>query len=116
MKTVLIVDDERSFLLSLDAGLRPYADSFTTVTASNGQEALETLARGKVDLVVTDLNMPEMDGFELLAVMTRSHPEIPVMIMTAYSTPAIKSRVEAIGAFRIHEKPIDLKTLARSVL
>ncbi len=116
MKTVLIVDDERSFLLSLDAGLRPYADSFTTVTASNGQEALETLARGKVDLVVTDLNMPEMDGFELLAVMTRSHPEIPVMIMTAYSTPAIKSRVEAIGSFRILEKPIDLKDLARNVL
>jgi CheY-like chemotaxis protein len=116
MKNVLIVDDEKSFLLSLEAGLRPYASTFKTLTAANGREALEALKRTKVDLVVTDLNMPEVDGFELLAVMTKSHPEIPVMIMTAYSTPATKSRVEAIGSFRIQEKPIDLKNLAQNVL
>ncbi len=116
MKNVLIVDDEKSFLLSLEAGLRQYASSFNTLTAANGKEAVEAMRRAKVDLVVTDLNMPEMDGFELLALMTKSHPEIPVMIMTAYSTPAVKTRVEAIGSFRIQEKPIDFKVLAQNVL
>ncbi len=116
MKNVLIVDDERSFLLSLEAGLRQYAQSFTTVTAGNGREALEILKRSKIDLVVTDLNMPEMDGFQLLALMTKTHPDIPVMIMTAYSTPAIKNRVEILGSFRVQEKPINFKELADNIV
>ncbi|HET8541008.1 MAG TPA: response regulator [Anaeromyxobacter sp.] len=116
MKNVLIVDDEKSFLLSLVAGLEQYASTFKTLTAANGKEAVEVLRRAKVDLVVTDLNMPEMDGFELLALMTKEHPGVPAMIMTAYATPAIKSRVEALGAFRIQEKPIDFKHLAENVL
>jgi CheY-like chemotaxis protein len=116
MKNVLIVDDEKSFLLSLEAGLHQYASSFKVLTAANGKEAMEVMQRTKVDLVVTDLNMPVMDGFELLALMTKSHPDVPVMIMTAYSTPAIKTRVEAIGSFRIQEKPIDFKVLAQNVL
>lgn len=116
MKNVLVVDDEKSFLLSLQAGLKQYANRFTTLTAANGKDAVEILKRAKVDLVVTDLHMPVMDGFELLALMTKEHPDVPVMIMTAYSTPEIKHRVEAIGAFRIQEKPIDFKELAESVL
>ncbi len=116
MKNVLIVDDERSFLLSLEAGLKQYAKSFTTLTAANGKEAVEVLERSRIDLVVTDLNMPEMDGFQLLALMTKAYPDIPVMIMTAYSTPAIKDRVERLGSFRVQEKPIDFRDLAESII
>ena len=116
MKNVLVVDDERSFLLSLQAGLRQYASRFATLTAANGRDAVEVMKRSKVDLVVTDLHMPVMDGFELLAKMARDHPHVPVMIMTAYSTPDIKHRVEELGSFRVHEKPIDFKELADSVL
>jgi predicted regulator of Ras-like GTPase activity (Roadblock/LC7/MglB family)/DNA-binding response OmpR family regulator len=116
MKTVLIVDDEKSFLLSLEAGLRQYAGSFAIVTAPNGKEAVEVLKRSKVDLVVTDLNMPEMDGFELLASMAKSHPDVPAMIMTAYSTPAIKSRLEALGSLRVQEKPIHFKELGDAIV
>ncbi len=116
MKNVLIVDDEKSFLLSLEAGLRQYADRFAIVTAGNGKEAVEILKRSRVDLVVTDLNMPGMDGFELLALMTKTHPDVPVMIMTAYSSPDIKGRVEALGSSRIQEKPIDFKELGESIV
>ncbi len=116
MKNVLIVDDERSFLLSLEAGLRQYSQSFTTVTAGNGKEAVQVLKGSKIDLVVTDLNMPEMDGFQLLALMTKTHPDIPVMIMTAYSTPALKNRVEVLGSFRVQEKPINFKELAENII
>jgi predicted regulator of Ras-like GTPase activity (Roadblock/LC7/MglB family)/DNA-binding response OmpR family regulator len=115
MKTVLVVDDEKSFLLSLEEGLRHSAD-FHTITAENGKKAVEVLAHDKVDLVVTDLNMPEMDGFQLMAYMLKACPEIPVMVMTAYSTPEIKAKLESLGSFPLHEKPINLRELSKSIV
>lgn len=111
MRNVLIVDDERFFLLSLVEGLGTYAADFNTLTAENGKKAVDVLSRTGIDLVVTDLKMPEMDGFELLAFMTKNYPGIPVIVMTAYCTPEIKSRLEMIGSFRVLEKPLDFKDL-----
>jgi YesN/AraC family two-component response regulator len=79
MKNVLIVDDERPFLLSLTDGLAVYANDFTVVTALNGKEAVKVLDSTEVDLVVTDLRMPKMDGFELLAHMSGQYPNIVVL-------------------------------------
>jgi CheY-like chemotaxis protein len=90
VKKVLIVDDEKPFLLSLADGLGAYAKDFEVVTASNGKEAVKVLNSSGVDLVVTDLRMPKMDGFELLAHMSGTYPGIPVIVMTAYGTPAIE--------------------------
>ncbi len=109
LKTVLIVDDEKSFLLSLLQGLEAYAADFEAITAPNGKVAVETLQTRSVDLVVTDLKMPELDGFGLLASMSKSHPHLPVMVMSAYCTPEIKARVNSLGAFEILEKPIDFQ-------
>ena len=92
MKNVLIVDDEKSFLLSLVEGLLSFAGDFNTLTAENGKKAVEVLKSANIDLVVTDLKMPEMDGFELLAYMSRNYPDIPVIVMTAYCTPEIKEQ------------------------
>jgi len=107
MKNVLIVDDENSFLLSLLQGLDAYATDFNTLTAQNGKAAVEVLRTSRIDLVVTDLKMPEMDGFGLLAYMSKMHPEIPVMVMSAYCTPEIKEQLNNLGAFTVLEKPID---------
>jgi len=107
LKNVLVVDDEKSFLLSLLQGLSAYADDFNTYTAYNGAEALQELTKHPFDLVITDLKMPVMDGFGLLAAMSKSHPRLPVLVMSAYCTPEIKARLKTIGAFKILEKPID---------
>ena len=109
LKTVLIVDDEKSFLLSLMQGLEAYAADFNALTAPNGKGAIEVLTARNIDLVVTDLKMPEMDGFGLLAAMSKSHPHIPVIVMSAYCTPEIKTRLNSLGAFKILEKPIDFQ-------
>jgi len=77
VKHVLIVDDEKPFLLSLTDGLASYAKDFTVVTAMNGKEAVTILDSTGVDLVVTDLRMPKMDGFELLAHISSNYPDIP---------------------------------------
>jgi predicted regulator of Ras-like GTPase activity (Roadblock/LC7/MglB family)/ActR/RegA family two-component response regulator len=107
MKNVLIVDDENSFLLSLLQGLDAYAADFNTLTAPNGMAAIDVLKTSRISLVVTDLKMPEMDGFGLLAYMSKMHPDIPVIVMSAYCTPEIKIRLNSLGAFTILEKPID---------
>lgn len=115
MKNVLIVDDEKSFLLSLVEGLRPYASDFNTLTAENGKEAIEILESVEADLIVTDLKMPGMDGFELLAYVKKNHPDVPVIIITAYYTSEIKERLEALGSFKLLEKPLDFKELVDNI-
>jgi predicted regulator of Ras-like GTPase activity (Roadblock/LC7/MglB family)/CheY-like chemotaxis protein len=115
LKTVLIVDDEKSFLLSLLQGLEAYASDFEAITAPNGKAAVETLQARSVDLVVTDLKMPELDGFGLLASMSKNHPHLPVVVMSAYCTPEIKTRLNSLGAFKILEKPIDFQDFVEHI-
>jgi predicted regulator of Ras-like GTPase activity (Roadblock/LC7/MglB family)/CheY-like chemotaxis protein len=112
---VLIVDDEKSFIQSLLQGLAAYRDDFHTFTANNGKEALVVLEQQKIDLVLTDLKMPEMDGFGLLARMSKQYPKVPVMVMSAYCTPEIKAHLQKFGDFRILEKPIEFQLLVDSV-
>lgn len=115
MKNVLIVDDERYFLLSLLEGLGTYATDFNTLTAENGKRAVEVLKSTDIDLVITDLKMPVMDGFELLAYLTKHFSGIPVIVMTAYCTPDIKTKLEMIGSFKVLEKPLDFKDLVDNI-
>ncbi len=115
MKNVLIVDDDASFLLSLTDGLRAYASDFSVVTAENGARAIAHLSTNPVDLVVTDLKMPILDGFELLAHMGSHHPHLPVIVMTAFGTPDIEERIDRLGAMLYIEKPLDFKVLAQKI-
>lgn len=116
MKKVLIVDDEQSFLLSLQDGLQVHADKFSIATANNGLEAIELLELAAFDLLITDLEMPEMNGFELLAWVSRKVPQISIIVMTAYGTPEIESRLSAFEGLQYLEKPLDFYTLEKAIL
>ncbi|MEN6632184.1 MAG: response regulator [Candidatus Polarisedimenticolia bacterium] len=115
MKTVLLVDDEKVFLSSLKEGLQSFGKRLRVLTARDGKEAIGVLARTTVHLVVTDLNMPGVDGMALLAHMSRKHPKVPAIVMTAYGSPETEQKVNALGALRYIEKPIDFKETARLV-
>jgi CheY-like chemotaxis protein len=115
MKYVLIADDEKSFLLSLQDGFKIHEDKFTIVTAGNGQEAVEVLKNNQVDLLVTDLEMPHMNGFELLAWASRELPQLPVIVMTAFGTPEIEPRLAQYETIHYLEKPLDLDTLEKAI-
>jgi len=115
IKTVLIVDDEKLFLSSLKEGLLAFADEFSVITANNGRKALEKLNQQDVDLVVTDLKMPEMDGFQLLTQMIKDFPHIPFIVMTAFGTPDIEKNIADLEAFDYLEKPIDFQLLADKI-
>ncbi|MBI5549596.1 MAG: response regulator [Deltaproteobacteria bacterium] len=115
MKRILIVDDENAFRLSLADGLRAYSDRFEVLSAETGAKAISLLQTKQVDLVLTDLKMPEMDGFELISWMSRSRPSVPVIAMTAYGTPEIEAQLERHGVTRCLDKPLDLKVVAETI-
>jgi CheY-like chemotaxis protein/predicted regulator of Ras-like GTPase activity (Roadblock/LC7/MglB family) len=114
-RTVLVVDDEALFLKTVADGFRAMGSRIELVTAANGSEALAVLASRRVDLVVTDLKMPECDGFELLAAMSRQHAGLPVLVMTAFGTPEIERRLRGVGVDQYLDKPLDFRVLAERV-
>lgn len=116
IRTVLLVDDDREMLLALKEGFRRYADSMSVLLAGDGLEALDVLKRQDVSLVVTDLKMPRMDGFELLATIMGSYPDIPVIIITGFSTPDMERLARQGGAVGFIAKPFLIENLARQIL
>jgi len=117
VREVLIVDDEEPLLLSIAEGLSVYRKHFNLLTATNGMEAVKLLKSSPIiDLVITDLSMPKMDGFELLAYIKRNYPKIPVIMMTAFGTPKIEEIIKKMGIFSYLEKPLDINLIADSIL
>ncbi len=112
MKNVLIVDDEKILLNRLIDGFEPYSDQFTVLTAQNGKQALEVLRETPVNLLVTDLNMPEMSGIELLTHMNASYSHIPFIVMTAFGTPEIEEQLNRLSTLKYIEKPFSFDELA----
>jgi two-component system NtrC family response regulator len=109
METILIVDDEKNYPPILSAVLGE--EGFETLTANNGHAALETIRNSDVDLVLTDMKMPLMDGIELLEKIKLTDPDLPVIMMTAHGT--VEKAVEAMqkGAYNYILKPFDNKQL-----
>ncbi|MBW1812533.1 MAG: response regulator [Deltaproteobacteria bacterium] len=110
-KTVLIVDDEEAIRSTVEEALEEYKDWISVLTAENGKQAIEHLNAAKVDLVLTDLKMPEMDGFELLAYISRYFNNLAVLVMTGFGSSAITTRLEHMGVPNYLNKPINLNTL-----
>jgi len=114
---VLLVDDEEPLLLSIHEGLNIYRQSFTLHIATNGLDAVKLLkSNSGIDLVLTDLKMPKMDGFELLAYIKKNYPHILVILITAFGTPKIEERVKSLGGEGYLEKPFDINMIAKTIL
>jgi two-component system NtrC family response regulator len=92
METILIVDDEKNYLVILEALLAP--EGYEIITEDNALNALRLVRETDLDLVITDVKMPGIDGMELLEEAKEKDPELPVIIMTAYGT--IEMAVEAM--------------------
>ena len=82
-RTVLFVDDEQKILRSLKRGLMD--ESYKSLFANSGQEALEILKKNEVHVLVTDMRMPEMSGLELLRIVKKEYPHIVRMVLSGYT-------------------------------
>lgn len=96
-KNILLVDDEKMFLITLAEELRYCNENFCILTADNGDRALKVLESGHVDLVITDLKMPVMNGFDLILNMRKEYPHIPVIAMSTYLYPDVETRLRGLG-------------------
>lgn len=114
---ILVVDDEESMCQYLSILLKK--EGYEVLTANSGQEALQIFGEENLDLVMTDIQMPKMDGIQLLKGIKGIHPNIPVIIMTAYASE--QSAIEAVnlGAFcylQKHSKNDEIKMFVRNAL
>jgi len=109
METILVVDDEKNYLLVLRAVLED--EGYEVLTARGAQEALEIQKSSDLDLILTDMKMPAMDGIELLEKIKAMDQGLPVIMMTAHGT--IDKAVEAMqkGAYSYILKPFDNERL-----
>jgi len=94
MPTLLIVEDEAKMRRLLELNLAE--EGYAILTAANAEAGLNTLRQDKIDLIVTDLKLPGMDGLEFLQAVKRTNAAIPVVLMTAYGT--VETAVEAMKA------------------
>ena len=116
IKNVLLADDDREMLTVLEEGLQIYKDSFSILLASDGLKAVDSLKKNLISLVVADLKMPGMDGFELLAHIMEHYADIPVIIITGYSTPEMENLAREGGAVGYIAKPFLIENLAHQIM
>ena len=109
METILIVDDEKNYPLILGAVLED--EGYEVLTANTGQMAIDCIDTADVDLVLTDMKMPSMDGITLLEKIKVMNSDLPVIMMTAFGT--VDKAVEAMekGAYSYLQKPFDNERL-----
>lgn len=112
MATVLVVDDEAAVRFAIEEALAPLG--VTTIAAKNGQEALASLP--DADLVLTDLVMPELDGFALLRACKLHDPDLPVVVLTAQGSESTAVRAWKEGAYDYLRKPFAIDELRLVVL
>ena len=109
-RTLLVVEDDRATLSLYRQGLKGL-QGFRILTASDGAQALEILRAEPVNVMVTDLNMPVMDGFNLIARVSRLYPHIPIIVMTGLGESQHLNSPLQLGAIRILSKPPRLTLL-----
>ena len=115
MKNILLVDDEINYLRSLSEGLRQINREYNVMLAENGERALKIMNSVKVDLLLTDLKMPVMDGFDLLVSVVKDFPRLPVIVATAFANPDVIKRINALGFSDYIEKPFEFDDLVEKI-
>ena len=107
--TILIIDDEKNIREGLGAALE--MEGYKIALASDGKAGLERIVKGDIDLVITDLRMPEVSGEQVLAKVTAENPGVPVIVLTGHGS--IDSAVDAMrnGAYDFLTKPLNLDQL-----
>ena len=112
---VLVVDDDAEIREALYAALR--FEGYKVHTAMNGMEAIDTARVLKPDLILMDLRMPKMDGFEAIKVIRSEDDtkEIPIIAISAWASAKHKERALAAGANEHFTKPVDLNRLLTTI-
>jgi len=105
MFKILVVEDDKHTRMLLQAILE--SANYTVVTANNGEDALEVMEKEHVDLVVLDIMMPKMDGYEFTKILRENDNNLPILMVSAKQLPADKRKGFLVGTDDYITKPID---------
>jgi CheY-like chemotaxis protein len=110
----LVVDDDRMLARTLAEILE--LSGWNVTQANSGTEAVNAAARQTFDVVLMDVKMPGMDGVDAFKAMKATHPEIRVILMTAYATEDRLGEAHREGVMRVLSKPVDVQKLLQAYL
>ena len=116
LKKVLIVDDEETLTWSMAKSLSRDRDKYEIEIANNGKEALNVLSKMPIDLVISDIRMPDINGLDLLVQIKRDYPETKVIIMTAYGSSDVQKKASKRGSLYYIEKPFEINEIRKLIL
>ena len=106
---VLVVDDEHLMRKMVRSIL--VKEGYSVTQATDGDDALVKLEKSRFDIVITDINMPGSDGFQLLTAIREAHPEIGVIVMTGFGDSTTPDRARALGADEYITKPFNSREI-----
>lgn len=110
---ILLVDDEWLVRWSLERALTRFG--FEVLTASSGREALEVIGRRLIDWLITDLKMPDLDGFEILRRTRQLRPSARLALITAFGSPAVEKKAIQMGALYV-TKPFNVDAFVSTIV
>ena len=114
MTNVLIVDDSATMRMIVIKSLRQAGfENINPIGASSAREALQRIAQGGVGLVLSDVNMPEITGIELVKVIRAKFKELPIVMVTTESSPEMRQKMMEAGANGIIIKPFPAEELTK---
>jgi CheY-like chemotaxis protein len=113
---VLVVDDEETLTWSMTKTLAKDKGKYELVIANTGSEALTVLEKDPIDVVVTDIKMPDINGLELLSIIRKQFPSTKVIIMTAYGSPEVHKEATRRGSYFYIEKPFEISDIRTLIL
>lgn len=108
---ILLVDDEGSLTALLKRVVRGLAQAYQIVPCTDGRRAIAELQARRVALVITDYQMPDLDGLQLTRLVKARLPHVPVVMITALATAELQARAQAAGVDRFIAKPFRLEQL-----
>jgi len=116
LKKVLIVDDEETLTWSMAKSLSKDRDKYEVIIANNGKEALSHLKNNKIDLVISDIRMPDINGLDLLVKIKKEYPDTKVIIMTAYGSSDVQKEANRRGSLYYVEKPFEISDIRKIII
>src|SRR5512136_2735338 len=116
LKRVLIVDDEETLTWSMSKSLSKDRDKYEVIIANNGKEALTFLKDNKIDLVISDIRMPDISGLDLLVKIRKDYPDTKVIIMTAYGSSDVQKEANRRGSLYYVEKPFEISDIRKIII
>jgi CheY-like chemotaxis protein len=111
--SVLVAEDDkliRTIFAEIVKG-----EGFAVVEAENGQSALDLVASQKIDMIISDMKMPVMNGFDLLVAVKKTHPEIPVTVITGFNSEYLEADALAAGADAYITKPFKVTDISETL-